>query len=193
MINNKEPTRNSGKEILTNSTAISAGSKEKAIVWQTPQLSHDALSRVVNKDVKQFTQDHNVESSIERGHASDESDSNSNPSVNENKSRHKRSYSTSALKSQPVEEKPFTGDVRVSAISEFSSADYGRPSENLAVKKVSDVAISSAGPRIPNPKLKCRVGNNFLICCGLKIMKIVTKMWNLMLCSFLKMALCKTT
>ncbi|XP_021598291.1 uncharacterized protein LOC110604440 isoform X3 [Manihot esculenta] len=155
--NNKEPTRNSGKEILTNSIAISAGSKEKAIVWQTPQLSHDALSRVVNKDVKQFTQDHNVESSIERGHASDESDSNSNPSVNENKSRHKRSYSTSALKSQPVEEKPFTGDVRVSAISEFSSADYGRPSENLAVKKVSDVAISSAGPRIPNPKLKCRV------------------------------------
>ncbi|KAJ9152921.1 hypothetical protein P3X46_026428 [Hevea brasiliensis] len=155
--NNKEPPKNAGKKILTNSDIISAGSEEKAIVHLTPRLSHDALPSDENKNGKQFTLDHNEEYSFEREHAGDELDSTSNSSVNGNKSRLKRSNSTSALKAQPVEKKPFTGDGRGSLISEFYAPDYDRPSEYHAVKKVSDVILRSAGPHVPNPKLRCRV------------------------------------
>ncbi|KAF2316590.1 hypothetical protein GH714_041931 [Hevea brasiliensis] len=122
--NNKEPPKNAGKKILTNSDIISAGSEEKAIVHLTPRLSHDALPSDENKNGKQFTLDHNEEYSFEREHAGDELDSTSNSSVNGNKSRLKRSNSTSALKAQPVEKKPFTGDGRGSLISEFYAPDY---------------------------------------------------------------------
>ncbi|XP_043806915.1 uncharacterized protein LOC110601207 isoform X2 [Manihot esculenta] len=153
--NNKEPSANAGKEILTNSNIISAGSEEKAIVKLTPLSSHDALLSDESKN-EQFSQDHDEEYSFEISPAGDELDHNSNSSVNENESRLKRSNSTSSLKAQPIEKKPFTGDGGGSIISEFYNPDYGRPSEHHAVE-VSDVVLCSAGPHVPNPKLRCRV------------------------------------
>ncbi|XP_037497636.1 uncharacterized protein LOC105634251 isoform X2 [Jatropha curcas] len=154
---NAEFTIDAGKETLTNSNILSARAEEKAIAQLEHQLSRNDSSGDQYKNGKQFTEDYDEELSFDRTHANDELTSTNIPSVDENKSRLKRSNSTSALKVLPVEKRKFTGDGKGSIISEFYSPDFGRPDEGLAVKKVSDTILHSGAPHVPNPKLKCRV------------------------------------
>ncbi|XP_015574610.2 uncharacterized protein LOC8275559 [Ricinus communis] len=156
-INNAEPAINVGKDALTNSTIISTGAEEKATVRLTPESSHETLLSDENKSGRHFTEEHNEVFSFDGAHAGDEFNSPNNPLINENKSRLKRSNSTSALKVQSVEKKAFTGDGKGSIISEFYSPNIGRHIEDNAVEKISDIVFHGGGPHVPSPKLKCRV------------------------------------
>lgn len=153
-INSALPNSNMGKEMLTNRTGLSAGTEEKAIVKLTPGLSLDAQISDGKKNETQLQQNFDKSSSFDGGHVNVLSNTN-NAGDDGNKSRLKRSSSTSALKVQSDSEKAFTGDVEGPIIAEFYSPDFGRHSEEYRHKNASDVMLRGEGQH--GPKLKCRV------------------------------------
>uniref|UniRef100_A0A2P2LA00 Uncharacterized protein LOC8275559 isoform X1 n=1 Tax=Rhizophora mucronata TaxID=61149 RepID=A0A2P2LA00_RHIMU len=141
-----------GKELLTENTVLSTRKDDRAVNLR-PRLSADSLLSTLGNDGKQFTQDEELP--FERERANHEIDSSSNLTLNENRTRLKRSNSASALKALPDNKKVFTGQVGGPIISEFYSADIGRHNEDHNVKNVSDIVIRNEGHHLP--KLKCRV------------------------------------
>lgn len=75
-----------------------------------------------------------------------------------NKSRFKRSSSTSDLKAQPIMGRVFTRESAGPFISEFCT-DIGRHGELKSVKSTSDTVLCSEGQQFS--KLKCRVWSIF--------------------------------
>ncbi|XP_060961155.1 uncharacterized protein LOC133031664 isoform X1 [Cannabis sativa] len=152
-LNSSVPTKNLGKPILADKPVVSTVTKEEAILRLTYGTSSNSQLRDGNNNEKQCSQDINEESFIERTHPVHESESNFNVSANGNKSRLKRSNSTSALKIEPDSKKAFTEGGGL-IISEFYSPDFGRRREQFSGKSVSDIVVS-VGQH--NPKLRCRV------------------------------------
>ncbi|PON56985.1 Phox domain containing protein [Parasponia andersonii] len=146
-------TKNLGKEMLADKPVVSTVTKEEAILRLTYGTSSDLQLRDGNKNKTQCSEDTSKESLFERRRLVDESEGNLNMAAN-NKSRLKRSNSTSALKIEPDSKKAFTEDV-APIISEFYSPDFGRRREHFSGKSVSDMVITRVGQHIP--KLRCRV------------------------------------
>lgn len=135
--------------------------KEKKAMTKGAQESNVKFSGYINavptgnlRKETQCFQNPKEESYVEGGHAVDKLADNSNLSANVNKSRIKRSSSTSALKVEPDTKATFT-DCGGPIISEFYRPDYGRHREQFYGKSASDIVIHSVGQHLP--KLRCRV------------------------------------
>ena len=155
------PTKDLGKEMLANKPVVSRVTKEEAIPRLTWGTSSDPQLRGGSKNETQHSEDTNKKSLIEGRHLVDGSEGNFNVASNENKSRLKRSNSTSALKIEPDSKKAFTEGGPI--ISEFYSPDFGRHREQFSGKSISDMVVTRVGQHIP--KLRCRVSIFFWLNC----------------------------
>lgn len=136
-----------GKEMPTNSIGLSAGAKEKSLVRRVPGLSFDA-------PVIEGNEKGTLHLSFGREQA-DVSEDKVNLDADGNKSRLKRSNSTSALKVQSDAKRAFVGDSDGPIIAEFYSPDFCRHNEEHRVGTHSVLMLSSEGSLVP--RLKCRV------------------------------------
>ncbi|KAL5788433.1 hypothetical protein ACOSP7_005382 [Xanthoceras sorbifolium] len=143
------PTSYKGKEMLTNRTGLSAGTDDKTFMQLPPGLNLDAQSGT------QLYQNFDKSSSFDGTCAVDVLEDTNNLGADGNKSRLKRSNSTSALKVQPDVKKAFTGEGEGPIIAEFYSPDIGKHIEKYTGKSASDIILRSEGQHIP--KLRCRV------------------------------------
>lgn len=100
------------------------------------------------------------EPSSEGGISTDELDASASFVTSGNKSRLKRSNSTSDLTVQPTTGVAFLSEGGGPVISEFYSADIRRHNEVLNLKSTSDMVLCNEGQV---PKLRCRVGFLFLM------------------------------
>lgn len=145
------PTKNMGKEMLSNRTGLSAGTGEKALLGLTPGLNLVSQISEGSKNETKLSQNFDKSSSFD-GDLLNNTDS---VGGDANRSRIKRSSSTSALKTEPDSKNAFTGDGGGSIIAEFYSPDFGRSREEHGHKNASDVMLCSEGQH--RLKLKCRV------------------------------------
>lgn len=155
-ISSSVSTRNLEKEILTIRPRHStARPEDRAMVPRTAGLSVDAQLSDGHNDMTQLSQDLNKGSSLDGGYFVDGLKDNTIVTADGNKSRLKRSNSTSALKAEPDNKKAFTGEGGGPIISEFYSPNFDRDNEVYRVNNPSDMMIRGGGPH--DPKLKCRV------------------------------------
>lgn len=155
-ISSSVSTRNLEKEILTIKPRHStARPEDRAMVLRTAGLSVDAQLSDGHNDMTQLSQDLNKGSSLDGGYFVDGLKDNTIVTADGNKSRLKRSNSTSALKAEPDNKKAFTGEGGGPIISEFYSPNFDRDNEVYRVNNPSDMMIRGGGPH--DPKLKCRV------------------------------------
>ncbi|RVW49733.1 hypothetical protein CK203_070054 [Vitis vinifera] len=155
-ISSSVSTRNLEKEILTIKPRHStARPEDRAMVPRTAGLSVDAQLSDGHNDMTQLSQDLNKGSSLDGGYFVDGLKDNTIVTADGNKSRLKRSNSTSALKAEPDNKKAFTGEGGGPIISEFYSPNFDRDNEVYRVNNPSDMMIRGGGPH--DPKLKCRV------------------------------------
>lgn len=155
--NTSIPTRNVEKEMVTTRPRDSTARQEdRAMVPLTAGLSVDVPLNNGHNDVtqlSQLSQDLNNGSSLDGGYPVDGLKDNAIATFDGNKSRLKRSNSTSALKAD--HKKAFTGEGEGPIISEFYTPNFSRDNEVYHVNNSTDMMIRSGGPQ--NPKLKCRV------------------------------------
>ncbi|KAH9656282.1 phox domain-containing protein [Citrus sinensis] len=144
-IHSAVPTTNMGKDVLTNRIGLSAGTGEKALLGLPPGLSL----------VTQISEGSKKETQLFQNFDGDLLNNTDSVGADANRSRIKKSSSTSALKTEPDSKKAFTGESGGSIIAEFYSPDFGRSGEELGHKNASDVMLCSDGQHCP--KLKCRV------------------------------------
>lgn len=147
------PTGNLRKEMSANWAGISTVT-ETGYTRLIGRTSIDTRLSSGNDYETQFSQNPKEDSCVEGGHTVDKLEYYSNLSAIVNKSRIKRSSSTSALKVEPVTKETFA-DGGGPIISEFYSPDYGRRSEQFYGKSASDIVIHNVGQNLP--KLRCRV------------------------------------
>ncbi|KAI9182358.1 hypothetical protein LWI28_024584 [Acer negundo] len=159
-----KPTSNIMKEMLSNRTGLSAGADDQTVLQLTPGLNLDVQSGDGNEIGTQLYQDEigtqlyqdfDKSSSFYGMHAVDVLKDTYNLGADGNKSRIKRSNSTSALKLLSDAKKAYTGEGGASLIAEFYGPDFGKHSEVYRGKNVSDIILHSEGQHIP--KLRCRV------------------------------------
>ena len=154
-INTSVPTKNVEKEMLTtrprNSTARP---EDRAMVPLTAGSSVEMPLSDGYNDMTQLSQDLNDGSSLDGGYPVDGLKDNAIVPVDGNKSRLKRSNSTSALKTER-HKKAFIGEGGGPIISEFYSPNFRRDNEVYHVNNSTDMVIRSGG--LHSPKLKCRV------------------------------------
>ncbi|KAK2665178.1 hypothetical protein Ddye_003752 [Dipteronia dyeriana] len=150
-----KPTSNMRKEMLSNRTGLSAGTDDQTVMQLTPGLNLDVQSGDGNEIGTQFYQNFDKSSSFDGKHAVDVLKDTDNLGADENKSRIKRSNSTSALKLLSDAKKAYTGEGGAPLIAEFYSPDFDKHSEVYRGKNVSDIILHSEGQHIP--KLRCRV------------------------------------
>lgn len=149
-MNSSGPTTNLEKEIATTKSRLSAaGPEDKAVMPLTAGFRVDAQLTDGHNNMIQFSQDLNKTSSL------DGLKDNTIITTDGNKSRLKRSNSTSALKAEPGNKKAFTGEGGGPIISDFYSPNFGRNNGVYCVNNPSEMMIRSEGPHAP--KLKCRV------------------------------------
>ncbi|KAH9695758.1 phox domain-containing protein [Citrus sinensis] len=144
-IHSAVPTTNMGKDVLTNRIGLSAGTGEKALLGLSPGLSL----------VTQISEGSKKETQLFQNFDGDLLNNTDSVGADANRSRIKKSSSTSALKTEPDSKKAFDGDGGGSIIAEFYSPDFGRSGEEHGHKNASDVMLCSDGRHCP--KLKCRV------------------------------------
>uniref|UniRef100_A0A5B6ZAY2 Putative Sorting nexin-16 n=1 Tax=Davidia involucrata TaxID=16924 RepID=A0A5B6ZAY2_DAVIN len=139
----------------TQRPGISTLMEDKALARLPPGLHPDTRLSSGNYDAVHFSKGLNKEPSSEGGYLDDELEDSTFLAANGNKSRLKRSNSTSALKVQPNMENASTSEDGGPIISEFYGPDFGRHYEVNSIKSASDVVFCSEGLRVP--KLRCRV------------------------------------
>ncbi|KAK3195673.1 hypothetical protein Dsin_026983 [Dipteronia sinensis] len=150
-----KPTSNIRKEMLYNRTGLSAGTDDQTVLQLTPGLNLDVQSGDGNEIGTQMYQNFDKSSSFDGKHAVDVLKDTDNLGADGNKSKIKRSNSTSALKLLSDAKKAYTGEGGASLIAEFYSPDFGKHSEVYRGKNVSDIILHSEGQHMP--KLRCRV------------------------------------
>ncbi|KAK0583510.1 hypothetical protein LWI29_037682 [Acer saccharum] len=150
-----KPTSNIRKEMLSNRTGLSVGTDDQTVLQLTPGVNLDVQSGDGNEIGTQLHQDFDKSSSFDGMHAVDVLKDTDNLGADGNKSRIKRSNSTSALKLLSDAKKAYTGEGGAPLIAEFYSPDFGKHSEVYRGKNVSDIILHSEGQYIP--KLRCRV------------------------------------
>ncbi|XWS67976.1 hypothetical protein CRYUN_Cryun04dG0050600 [Craigia yunnanensis] len=148
-------TGNSGSEISTNMIGTSTGREGKTVMQLIPGLSLDTQLCDGNTTGTKLASEFNTSSSLEGDHLVNKFNDDSKQAADGNKSRLKRSSSTSDLKVEPDTKKALTGDVGGPIISEFYSPDFGRRSEEHRAKVASNIVLRNEGTHIP--KLRCRV------------------------------------
>ncbi|KAA8536155.1 hypothetical protein F0562_028633 [Nyssa sinensis] len=154
-IYNAAPKKDSGKEISTLGSGISTLMEDKALARLPPGLHPDTQLSDGNYDAVYLSQSLNREPSSEGGFLVNEVEDSTSLAANGNKSRLRRSNSTSALKVEPNMEKTSINEGGGAIISEFYSPDFGRQNEVHSVKSASDMVSRSEGSYVP--KLRCRV------------------------------------
>ncbi|KAK6253594.1 hypothetical protein QUC31_015314 [Theobroma cacao] len=146
---------NSGSEISTNKIGTSTGREEKTVMQLMPGLSLETQLCDGNMKGTNLALEFNKSSSFEGDHLVNKFIVASEQAADGNKSRLKRSSSTSDLKVEPDTKKALTGDVGGPIISEFYSPDFGRHTEGYRGKIASNIVFRNEGPHIP--MLRCRV------------------------------------
>ncbi|PPD89867.1 hypothetical protein GOBAR_DD13214 [Gossypium barbadense] len=144
-----------GSEISTNNVGTSTGSEEKTVMQTMPGLNLDAQLFDGNTAGTQLASEFNNLSSFGGDHHVNNFNDASEQSADGNKSRLKRSSSSSDLNVEPDTKKVFTGDIREPIISEFYSPDFGRHTEEYRGKITSNTVLRNEEPHVP--KLRCRV------------------------------------
>ncbi|KAB2047363.1 hypothetical protein ES319_A13G039800v1 [Gossypium barbadense] len=144
-----------GSEISTNNVGTSTGSEEKTVMQTMPGLNLDAQLFDGNTAGTQLASEFNNSSSFGGDHHINNFNDASEQSADGNKSRLKRSSSSSNLNVEPDTKKVFTGDIREPIISEFYSPDFGRHTEEYRGKITSNTVLRNEEPHVP--KLRCRV------------------------------------
>ncbi|KAK5770662.1 uncharacterized protein LOC108461126 [Gossypium arboreum] len=144
-----------GSEISTNNVGTSTGSEEKLVMQTMPGLNLDAQLFDGNTAGTQLASEFNNSSSFGGDHHINNFNDASEQSADGNKSRLKRSSSSSDLNVEPDTKKVFTGDIREPIISEFYSPDFGRHTEEYRGKITSNTVLRNEEPHVP--KLRCRV------------------------------------
>ncbi|CAK9150820.1 unnamed protein product [Ilex paraguariensis] len=147
-------TKALGKDISTQKpeSSYSTVVEDKDLV-QLPPMPHPLSDRDTN--AIHLSQDLNKELSFGGVCLVDDLEDTTAVVSSGNKSRLKRSNSTSDLKVQPTFEDAFTSKVGGSIISEFYSPDFGSRSEVQKIKSASDMVLLGEGSHVQ--KLKCRV------------------------------------
>ncbi|PQM35976.1 uncharacterized protein Pyn_38921 [Prunus yedoensis var. nudiflora] len=148
------PARKLGNEMVADRHEISTGIEDKSIVKLTRETSLDSQLSDGTKKEMQFSLDPSKKSYAEGGNLVDELEGIGSPAADGNKSRLKRSNSTSALKIQSDTKRAFT-EGGGSIISEFYSPEFGRHREEHIGKSASDMVVHCVGQQVP--KLRCRV------------------------------------
>ncbi|VVA15232.1 PREDICTED: Phox-associated [Prunus dulcis] len=148
------PARKLGNEMVADRHEISTGIEDKSIVKLTRETSLDSQLSDGTKKEMQFSLDPSKKSYAEGGNLVDELEDIGSLAADGNKSRLKRSNSTSALKIQPDTKRAFT-EGGGSIISEFYSPEFGRRREEHIGKSASDMVAHCVGQQVP--KLRCRV------------------------------------
>ncbi|XP_022763321.1 uncharacterized protein LOC111308904 isoform X2 [Durio zibethinus] len=148
-------TGNSGSEISTNKIGTYIGGEEQNVMRLIPALSLDTQLCDDSTTGTKLDPEFNKLSSFEGGNLVNKFNDASEQAADRNKSRLKRSSSTSDLKVEPDTKKALTGDVGGPIISEFYSPDFGRHSEQYRGKIASNIVLRNEGPHVP--KLRCRV------------------------------------
>ena len=120
-----------------------------------PGLSLDSQLCDGNTTGTKLALEFNKSSSFEGDHLVNKFNDADDEAADGNKSRFKRSSSTSDLKAEPDTKKALTGDVGGPIISESYSPDFGRHSEEFMGKIASNMVLCNEGSHIP--KLRCRV------------------------------------
>ncbi|GMI78801.1 SORTING NEXIN 4 [Hibiscus trionum] len=131
-------------EFSTNKIGTSTGREEKSVMQLMPGLSLDTRSC----DAKL------AKSSSFQGNHVNKFNNGSDQAADGNKSRLKRSSSTSDLKVEPDTKKALIVDVG-SPISECHAPDFDRQGEENGGKIASSIVLRNEGTQIP--KLRCRV------------------------------------
>ncbi|CAL9022147.1 unnamed protein product, partial [Prunus brigantina] len=148
------PARKLGNEMVADRHEISTGIEDKSIVKLTRETSLDSQLSDGTKKEMQFSLDPSKKSYAEGGNLVDELEDIGSLAADGNKSRLKRSNSTSALKIQPDTKRALT-EGGGSIISEFYSPEFGRRREEHVGKSASDMVVHYVGQQVP--KLRCRV------------------------------------
>ncbi|XVF45206.1 hypothetical protein PTKIN_Ptkin02bG0186400 [Pterospermum kingtungense] len=148
-------TENSGSETSTNKIGTYIGGEEKNVMQLMPGLSRDAQLCDGNTTGTKLSLEFNKLSSFEGDNLVNKFNDVSEQAANGNKSKLKRSSSTSDLKVEPDTKKALTGDAGGPIISEFYSPDFGRRTEEYRGKIASNMVLHNEGQHIP--KLRCRV------------------------------------
>ncbi|BFG41683.1 hypothetical protein CerSpe_279580 [Prunus speciosa] len=148
------PARKLGNEMVADRHEISTGIEDKSIVKLTRETSLDSQLSDGTKKEMQFSLDPSKKSYAEGGNLVDELEGIGSPAADGNKSRLKRSNSTSALKIQSDTKRAFT-EGGGSIISEFYSPEFGRHREEHIGKSAPDMVVHCVGQQVP--KLRCRV------------------------------------
>ncbi|KAJ8766636.1 hypothetical protein K2173_001156 [Erythroxylum novogranatense] len=143
-------TASLGKEMITSNSMILTETDYKAALEVPGQLSVDTVLCSENTRERQRNLNYDKLSSFQKQHIGHELTSSWSASTGENKTRLKRSNSSS-VKATSDHKKAFTGQVGRSIISEF----YKSSSDDHAVKQISDIIVRNVRPHVP--KLKCRV------------------------------------
>ncbi|XVF67652.1 hypothetical protein PTKIN_Ptkin10aG0138600 [Pterospermum kingtungense] len=148
-------TENAGSEISTNKIGASTGREEKTVTRLMPGLSLDTQLCDNNLTCTKLASEFSKSSSFEGDHLVNEIDDASDQAANGNKSRLKRSSSTSDLKVEHDAKKAFAGGASGPIISEFYSPDFGRHGEEYRGNDASNIVLCNEGSHIP--KLRCRI------------------------------------
>ncbi|KAE8707247.1 Phox-associated domain,Phox-like,Sorting nexin isoform 3 [Hibiscus syriacus] len=138
-------------EFSTNKIGTSTGGEEKSVMQLLPGLSLDTQSLDDNTTDAKLAKS----SSFEGNRDVNKSNYVSDQASGRNKSRLKRSNSTSDLEVGPDTKKALTVDVGGPTISECHAPDFYRHGEEYGGKIASNIVLRNEGPQIP--KLRCRV------------------------------------
>ncbi|XP_068321922.1 uncharacterized protein [Pyrus communis] len=153
-IDSAVPAKNLGNEMVADRHEISTGKEDGSIVKLRSELSLDSQLSGGTKMELHFSLDPSEESYADQGHLVNKLEDIGNLAADGNKSRLKRSNSTSALKIQPDTKRTLT-EGGGSIISEFYSPEFGRHKEDHISKSASDMLVHCVGQQVP--KLRCRV------------------------------------
>ncbi|TQE01944.1 hypothetical protein C1H46_012442 [Malus baccata] len=152
-IDSAVPAKNLGNEMVADRHDISTGMEDRSIVKLRSELSLDTQLSGGTKMELRFSLDPTEESYADQGHLVNKLEDIGNFAADGNKSRLKRSNSTSALKIQPDTKRTLT-EGGGSIISEFYSPEFGRHREDHISKSASDMLVHCVGQQVP--KLRCR-------------------------------------
>ncbi|XVE66899.1 hypothetical protein DITRI_Ditri08aG0117000 [Diplodiscus trichospermus] len=148
-------TGNSGSEISTDKIGTSTGREEKTVTRLMPALSLDTQLCGSSMTGTKLASEFSKSSSFGVDHFVNRFDDDSEQAADGNKSRLKRSSSTSDLKVESDTKMALTADVGGPITSELYSPDFDRHSEEYRDKIASNIVVCNEGLHIP--KLRCRV------------------------------------
>lgn len=153
--NSALPPKRLGKETSVDRSEVSTIKEEGLPLRLTWGTSSDTQLRDGTKIAMQYSEDINKESFAERIGPGGALEGSYNGASVGNKSRLKRSNSTSDLKIDSGAKRAFTEGGGGPIISEFYTPNFGKRSEQYSGKSASDVMVAKVEQQAP--KLKCRV------------------------------------